>query len=184
MLEKCKGSNMKLMSPLQEQAHSVLTRFSFQKFQEEFEKYYKEVNSRKHVVFWDGEVDTCSSKLFEFWGILCRHILSIFLQEIPSNYLPSWCLLQASFDDNEVESQVNLVIEEQVTGCNNEVHSQHIGHCPPPNLKGIKIGFWSEKRFETRRFLHCPDEWSLKRKNRRLSEHSSKLPRILICQFA
>jgi hypothetical protein len=38
MLEKCKGSNMKLMSPLQEQAHSVLTRFSFQKFQEEFER--------------------------------------------------------------------------------------------------------------------------------------------------
>jgi len=38
MLEKCKISNMKLTSPLQEQAHSVLSRFSFQKFQEEFER--------------------------------------------------------------------------------------------------------------------------------------------------
>ncbi|WJX82477.1 histidine decarboxylase [Trifolium repens] len=37
---KCKGSNMKFMSPLQEQAHNVLTHFSFQKFQEEFESIF------------------------------------------------------------------------------------------------------------------------------------------------
>ncbi|CAI8613371.1 unnamed protein product [Vicia faba] len=70
MLEKCKRLNMKLMSPLQEQAHSLLTCFDFQKFQEEFERsiqypihhengnvlvlrYYKYANSRKYTVFWD-----------------------------------------------------------------------------------------------------------------------------------
>jgi len=68
---------MKLMSLLQEQTHSVFARFSFQKFQEEFERsaqysidhengnvfvvrFYKDVNSRKLVVVWDGKVATCS----------------------------------------------------------------------------------------------------------------------------
>lgn len=146
MLEKCKGSTMKLISPLQEQAHSVLTRFAFQKFQEEFERsiqysihhendnmfvlrYYKDVNNRKHVVFWDGKIATCSCKNFEFWGILCRHILSIFLHkdchEFPSNYLPSRWRLQLPLNDDEIEPQVNVVIEEEAIDCNNEVH------CPP-----------------------------------------------------
>lgn len=98
MLEKCKRSNMKMMSPSQEQAYSVLTLFSFQKFQDEFERsiqysihrengnvlvlqYYKDDNSRKHEIFWDDKIATCSWKLFEFWGILCRHILNIFLHK-------------------------------------------------------------------------------------------------------
>ncbi|CAJ2656922.1 unnamed protein product [Trifolium pratense] len=112
---KCKGSNAKFMSHLQEQAHSVLTPFSFQKFQEEFERFaqysidhendnvlrfYKDINSRKHEVFWDGKIATCSCKHFEFWGVLCRHILSIFIHkdchEIPSNYLPSWFMVVSS----------------------------------------------------------------------------------------
>ncbi|KAG4925261.1 hypothetical protein JHK87_050801 [Glycine soja] len=145
MLEKCKRINLKLMSPLQEQAHGVLTRFAFQKFQEEFERstqysihhengnefvlrYYKDANSRKHMVFWDGKIATCSCKYFEFWGILCRHILSIFLHkdchEILSNYLPSRWRLQTSHDDDEVDpQQVNVVFEEQVD----------VVHCPPPS---------------------------------------------------
>jgi hypothetical protein len=67
--------------------HIALTHFSYQKFQEEFEKstqylidheidnvfvfvlrFYKDINSMKHVVFWDGKVATCSCKHFEFWG--------------------------------------------------------------------------------------------------------------------
>jgi hypothetical protein len=141
------------MSPLQEQARSVFTHFSFQKFQQEFERsalysidhendnvfvlrFYKDINSRKHEVFWDGKIATCSCKHFEFWGILCRHILSIFLHkdchEIPSNYLSSRWLLQAPIDDKEVESPIddNVVIEEQVIDSNNEAHSQHV-NCPP-----------------------------------------------------
>jgi len=98
MLEKCKRLNMKLMSPVQMQAHSVLTYFAFQKFQAEFERsiqylihhengnvfvlgYYKDANSIKHTVFWDGKIATCTCKHFVFLRILFRHILSIFLHK-------------------------------------------------------------------------------------------------------
>ncbi|XP_058766139.1 protein FAR1-RELATED SEQUENCE 11-like [Vicia villosa] len=161
MLEKCKGSNMKLMSPLQEQAYNVLTRFSFQKFQDEFERsiqysihhengnvlvlqYYKDDNTRKHQVFWDGKIAACSCKLFEFWGILCRHILSIFLHkdcyEIPPYYFPSRWRLQESHEDDEV-------VEDQIMDCNSEAESQQVVHCPPisktkgrPKRRRIKGG--------------------------------------------
>ncbi|CAL5191621.1 unnamed protein product [Lathyrus oleraceus] len=153
MLEKCKRLNMKLISPLQEQAHNLLTGFAFQKFQEEFERsiqysihhqngnafvlrYYKDANSRKHMVFWDGKIATCSCKHFEFWGILCRHILSIFLHkdchEIPSNYLPSRWRLQVSHEDEEVNPQpINVVFEDQIICYNNEAHANDIVQCPP-----------------------------------------------------
>ncbi|KAK2443472.1 protein FAR1-RELATED SEQUENCE [Trifolium repens] len=114
---KCKGSNVKFMSPFQEQTHSVLTHFSFQKFQEEFERsaqysidhendnvfvlrFYKDINSRKQEVFWDG-----------------------------------W-LLQVPIDDKEVKSQGNVVIEEQVIDSNNEAHSQHVNYHPNSKTKG------------------------------------------------
>lgn len=90
MLEKCKRLNMKLISPLQEQTHSLLIGFAFQKFQEEFERsiqysihhqngnvfvlrYYKDTNNRKHMIFWDGKIATCSCKPFEFWDIMSTH---------------------------------------------------------------------------------------------------------------
>ncbi|KAF7820924.1 Protein FAR1-RELATED SEQUENCE 11 [Senna tora] len=38
MLVKYRGSSLKPISPLQEQAHGVLTEFAFEKFQEEFER--------------------------------------------------------------------------------------------------------------------------------------------------
>ncbi|CAL5186369.1 unnamed protein product [Lathyrus oleraceus] len=138
MLEKCKRSNMKMMSPLQEQAYSVLTHFSFQMFQYEFERsiqysihhkndnvlileYYKDDNNLKHEVFWDGKIATCSCKLFKFWRILCRHVLSIFLHkyyhEIPSDYLSSRWRLQALHKDDDV-------VRDQIMDCNNEVDSQ------------------------------------------------------------
>ena len=93
------------MSPLEKQAHGVLTPFCFKKFQEEFGRatlysllcanghefvvrHYEKTNSKEHFIFWDGETTTCSCKHFEFWRVLCRHILSVFLKkdcyEIPS----------------------------------------------------------------------------------------------------
>ncbi|KAF7801706.1 Protein FAR1-RELATED SEQUENCE 11 [Senna tora] len=38
MLVKYRGSSLKPISPLQEQAHGLLTEFAFKKFQEEFER--------------------------------------------------------------------------------------------------------------------------------------------------
>ena len=69
-------------------------------------------------------------------------------------------LLQALFDDDdgddEVESQVKVVIDEQVIDCNNEAHSQHV-HCPPkskpkgrPKQRRLKDG--KELSFDSRFF--------------------------------
>lgn len=69
-------------------------------------------------------------------GILCRHILSIFLHkdchEIPSNYLPSRWRLQVSHEDEEVNPQpINVVFEDQIICYNNEAHANDIVQCPP-----------------------------------------------------
>ena len=90
MLEKYRGSSLRTLSPIEEQAHSVLTPYAFKIFQEEFGRatqysvlqensiefvlqYYQEKTSQKHLVLWDGEMTSCSCKNFEFWSILCRH---------------------------------------------------------------------------------------------------------------
>ncbi|XP_071695857.1 protein FAR1-RELATED SEQUENCE 11-like [Rutidosis leptorrhynchoides] len=110
MLEKYRGSNLRSVSPLEEQAHRFFTPFAFKKFQEQFGnaiqylvpendgskfivKHHKA--TRCHTVFWDGKVAMCTCKNFEFVGILCRHILCVFIHvgcfEIPSIYLhPRW----------------------------------------------------------------------------------------------
>ena len=80
MLEKYRGSSLRTSSPIEEQAHSVLTPYAFKNFQEEFGKatqylvlqengiefvlqYYEEKTSQKHLVLWDGEMTSCSQKL-------------------------------------------------------------------------------------------------------------------------
>ncbi|XP_077215652.1 protein FAR1-RELATED SEQUENCE 11-like [Tasmannia lanceolata] len=77
MLETYRCSSLRTKSSLEEQAYDVLTPFAFKKFQEEFGratqysiiqensndfmvKHYKEINSQKHMIFWDGETTTCS----------------------------------------------------------------------------------------------------------------------------
>jgi hypothetical protein len=108
MLETYRGSSLRTLSPLEDQAHSVLKSYAFKLFQEElgratqyfvlqetgFEfvlQYYKDKTSQKHKVLWDSEMTTSSCKDFEFWGILCHHILSVFLHKdcyrIPPMYL-------------------------------------------------------------------------------------------------
>lgn len=100
---------VKSKSPLEEQAFEFLTPFAFKKFQEEFlrasqysiicdqgntfiVRYFQGETPKNHTVFWDGLTTSCSCKNFEFWGILCRHILRVFFHrdcfKIPSFYLP------------------------------------------------------------------------------------------------
>lgn len=109
LMAKYRGSSLRSLSPLEEQAHIILTPYAFRKFQEEFGRaiqylvfkrdngeylvqYYKEGETQKHKVSWDGQAGSCACKHFEFWGILCRHILSVFIHEgvftIPSLYFP------------------------------------------------------------------------------------------------
>ena len=93
------------MSPLVDQAHSFLTLYSFKIFQEEFGRttqylvlqenciefvlqYYKDETSQRNKILGDGKMTYCSCKNFEFWGILCRHVLSVFLHKIVTKFHP------------------------------------------------------------------------------------------------
>ena len=59
-------------------------------------QYYKDETSQRHKVLWDGNMTYCICNNFEFWGILCCHVLNVFLYkncyQISSLYLPPrWC---------------------------------------------------------------------------------------------
>lgn len=121
---------LKINSPLEKQVFEVFTPFAFNKFQEEFTrvttysiihvegnefslKYFQGDTARLHKVFWDGSVSSCSCKNFEFWGILCRHILRVYMHsdcfEIPRFYLPLrwYCdALQTTSCAQEVEDDL------------------------------------------------------------------------------
>ncbi|GAV64432.1 LOW QUALITY PROTEIN: MULE domain-containing protein [Cephalotus follicularis] len=106
-IEIKQGSSLRTLSPLEKQSYDILTPYSFKMFQDEFGRvtqyvliedncevlmqYYKE-NSQNQKVLWDVETITCSCKHFEFWGMLCRDILIMFLHKdcyiIPSIYSP------------------------------------------------------------------------------------------------
>ncbi|PWA72839.1 Zinc finger, PMZ-type [Artemisia annua] len=125
MLVKYRGSCLRSPSPLEEQGYRFFTPFAFKKFQEEFAKAnqysVKQVNdmtfnvnhhasTRSHKVFWDGKVAKCSCKAFEFVGILCRHILGVFIHkdcfEIPSTYWsPRWCRQEFQLDEISIGHQ-------------------------------------------------------------------------------
>jgi len=75
-------------------------------------KDFKEQHSQKHKFFWDGDVVSCSCKYFEFRGILCRYVLTIFFHEdffqISIRYLPlCWCC-----DEFQRPVEVNVMLSE------------------------------------------------------------------------
>lgn len=99
-------------------------------------------------MFWDGETSTCSCKHFEFWGILCRHILSVFLHKdcyrIPSLYLPShWCREVSQSDEVTQSGEGSQRLDEEI------LVDKPIGdvHCPTisitkgrPKIKRLQTG--------------------------------------------
>ncbi|KAJ8420881.1 hypothetical protein Cgig2_027209 [Carnegiea gigantea] len=112
-------------------------------------RYYEGSHNRNHQVFWDGNIIMCSCKKFEFFGILYRHILRIFLQKdshkVPSAYLPSrWCLQQYSHELDVLEGQILIDNDPLMAG--NDIL------CPPksttkgrPRKKRMKGGKGSTK---------------------------------------
>ncbi|WJX12219.1 hypothetical protein P8452_02741 [Trifolium repens] len=153
MLNTYRGSSLRSLSPLEEQVYNIFTTFAFKKFQEEFEratqykiceenhveftvKYYKEQHSQKHKVLCDGDVVSCSCKNFEFCGILCSHVLTIFLHkdcfEIPMSYLPlRWCR-----DEFQRPVEVNMMFSEGGPIENVENAVDLIKNPPKSNTKG------------------------------------------------
>ncbi|XP_071689185.1 protein FAR1-RELATED SEQUENCE 11-like [Rutidosis leptorrhynchoides] len=96
MLQKYRGSYLRSLSPLEEQGYRFLTPFSFKKFQEQFGLAMQySVERNQYSSHEENTVAKCTCKNFEFVGILCRHILSVFIHEgcfeVPSNYWhPRW----------------------------------------------------------------------------------------------
>ncbi|XP_010689388.2 protein FAR1-RELATED SEQUENCE 11-like isoform X2 [Beta vulgaris subsp. vulgaris] len=144
MLAITKMNVLKVNTPLEDQASQVLTPFAFEKFKEEccrasqysiiyhdgydfMVRYYANENSRCHKVFWDGNFAMCSCKQYEFSGIICRHILRIFVQmdchEVPSMYLP----IRWRVDSGSIPTQIP---SEQITHCSELINGDDI-LCPP-----------------------------------------------------
>lgn len=147
------------MSPLEEQARNILTPFAFKRFQELFGRasqylvienfgnefimqHFKDGNSRKHKVSWDGTWAICSCKNFEFWGILCRHILSVLSHkdcfEIPIAYLPS-CWHHDGLPGKErnvtptngdISTEMAIIFYENLVHCPPSC-DEIVVHCPP-----------------------------------------------------
>ena len=129
---------LKVKSPLEKQASQVLNPSAFEKFKEECSRsiqylilyasrnnfilrYYEGSHNRNHQVFWDENIIMCSGKKFEFSGILCRHILWIFIQKdshkIPSTYLPSrWCLQHHNHELDVLEGQILIDKDPLIAG--------------------------------------------------------------------
>ena len=77
-----------------------------------------------HKVFWDGKVAKCSCKNFEFVGILCRHILSVFIHkdyfEVPSTYwLSRWRRDELQLDETSPSPQEGSISD--LTCLNNTI---------------------------------------------------------------
>ena len=118
-------------------------------------QYYKDETSQRHKVLWDGKMTYCSCKNFEFWGILCRHVLSVFFYkdcyQIPSLYLPPrWCC-ETSLSEKKllVVDDKNLVNKENMidANINDMIDGDCFINCPPlskakgcPKQKRIKGG--------------------------------------------
>jgi len=141
-----------MKSPLEDQAFRAVTSFSFKKFQDELErasqyslvhveghefilKHYKS-DGRNHRVFWDGNITTCSYKNFEFWGILCRHILRVFIHkdcfQIPSYYLPPcWCSRVPKPSSEESGILLAVEVSQQSIQDNDDSRNRDGILCPP-----------------------------------------------------
>lgn len=147
MLEKYRGASLRTLSPLEEQAQNILTPFAFRKFQEQFERathyivqmdcfgiylvqHYSQGDTQQHKVGWNGQMMVCSCKHFEFWGIICRHILSVFLHQdvftIPSSYF----LLRWHSKISPQEDMVSLVYENE-NHVSEDVDLDGPVYCPP-----------------------------------------------------
>lgn len=174
-----KPTSLLTKSPLEEQAFQVLTPFAFKKFQEEFKRvnlyfllqveghkftvrYYEGVHHKNHNVFWDENNALCRCKNFEFWGILCRHILRVFTHtncfKIPTIYLPKrWCS-GSSQSDSDMSQEVLtgetfIQLEADVDADLVDVCENIDVLCPPksatkgrPRKRRIKGGKETEKK--------------------------------------
>ncbi|CAA7042407.1 unnamed protein product [Microthlaspi erraticum] len=126
---------LKTPSPMEKQAASLYTRAAFLRFQEEFVETlanpanrvsdsgtrstycvakFRQVH-RAHTVSFDSleESATCSCQMFEYSGIICRHILAVFRAQnvltLPSRYLLRRWTKEAKTRDAEEQAEFSDV---------------------------------------------------------------------------
>ena len=110
---------------------------------------------QRHKVLWDGKMANCSCKNFEFLGIFCCHILSVFLHKecyhILSLYLPPCSCREASLREKKllVLEDENLVEKKNMVDANvnDMIDGDCFINCPPllktkgrPKQKQMKGG--------------------------------------------
>ncbi|WOL08922.1 protein FAR1-RELATED SEQUENCE 9-like [Canna indica] len=145
----CTKPNLKTASPIEKQASTIYTRAIFNKFQEEFVESLgynvykiKDGANRKYSVTRDEDsletfivsynaskkTASCSCKNFEFSGILCRHILGVFLM-IDVRVLPREYFLQRwtrNAKDGSIMDECNA---ELLNACQESITSRYNDLC-------------------------------------------------------
>ncbi|XP_010436905.1 PREDICTED: protein FAR1-RELATED SEQUENCE 9 isoform X2 [Camelina sativa] len=141
---------MKTPSPMEKQAASLYTRAAFNKFQDEFVETLANPASRisdsgthttyrvakfgevhkGHTVNFDAlEVKAiCSCQMFEYSGIICRHILAVFrannVSTLPSRYLLRRWTKSAKTRGIEEQPEFSNSCQESLTVCFNNLRQE------------------------------------------------------------
>lgn len=145
----CTKPVLKTASPIEKQAASVYTRAVFDKFQEEFVESlgynaYKikdgmvskfnvtrdEDSLETFVVTFNAtqRTATCSCKKFEFSGIICRHILGVFVM-VDLRMLPEEYFLRRWTRNAKNGSQVDEQSSELKNSCQGSITSRYNDLC-------------------------------------------------------
>ncbi|KAJ8431012.1 hypothetical protein Cgig2_017190 [Carnegiea gigantea] len=140
-LETYRANPLRSMSPLEKQAFDILTPFCFKRLQDEFARASQymmfEVSpyefvvqhhgtgaTSKHRVFWDSET-----------GILCRHILSVFVHKdcfcVPSICFPMHWRCEVAQVTEVLSSPVEDLIVEDLVAHTHTGNNVGFIHCPP-----------------------------------------------------
>ncbi|KAJ6826635.1 protein FAR1-RELATED SEQUENCE 5-like [Iris pallida] len=145
----CSKPSLKTASPIEKQAASFYTRAVFDKFQEEFVESlgysaYKikdgpiskfsvardEDALETFIVTYNAVKKTafCSCKNFEFSGILCRHILGVFLM-VDLHFLPQECFLRRWTRNAKNGTPFDQQSSEIQNGCEETITSRYNDLC-------------------------------------------------------
>ncbi|KAJ8470831.1 hypothetical protein OPV22_025174 [Ensete ventricosum] len=161
----CTKPNLKTASPIEKQASVIYTRAVFNKFQEEFVESLgynvykiKDGASSKFSVTRDEDsletfivsynagkkTASCSCKNFEFSGILCRHVLGVFLmidvRVLPKEYfLQRWTRkAKVGAIMNELSAELQNTCQESITSRYNDLCRDAI-RCAEKGATSVKI---------------------------------------------
>ncbi|KAJ8444019.1 LOW QUALITY PROTEIN: hypothetical protein Cgig2_020865 [Carnegiea gigantea] len=120
MLDTYRGSSLRTLSPLEDQAYKVLTKFSFKRFQEDLGRasQYKAHDETDMVYMVDYYKDPYAQRHKVFWN---------------ASYLPlHWCRDEFhSVDSISTHSEEQAIIQSQPSNANASTVANEFVRCPP-----------------------------------------------------